>query len=252
MVSHFSSIGFDIESEGALLALSEQVAELSVSVPVAGGRYLHWEDPSGAALWLQLDEEGDLVGVHPHFSGSSRMRVGLQSKLTGPEDTRLDGAFRAWAAPETDDPETGAYPFVFDAPDAALHQPLVLPSRRTAQVATFAHDLDLFDSEAEHAASQSEGIRMSSRSIIPLGDFRGGDAPRSSRPAAHAVIVGHVIEAALRFNTLTGRPFWWALVDSFGGSFDLVADPTLIDRPFPPGGVVAGAFWLSGQLQRGP
>ena len=35
------------------------------------------------------------------------------------------------------------------------------------------------------------------------------------------LIPGLVIEAGERHNTVTGAPFWWALLDTVGGTFDV-------------------------------
>ena len=71
-----------------------------------------------------------------------------------------------------------------------------------------------------------------------------------SPPESHALIAGHVIEAAERRNAVTGQPFWWALLDTVGGSFDVVIDPELLSNPVHAGNVISGWFWLSGRLQK--
>jgi hypothetical protein len=81
-------------------------------------RYLRWTGSGGEELWLQLSPRRDLIGMNPHFSGASRVRVGIVNRVTRPSDTKLDGALQAWASPQGDSPEEGAYPFVFDVPDA--------------------------------------------------------------------------------------------------------------------------------------
>ena len=49
-------------------------------------------------------------------------------------------------------------------------------------------------------------------------------------------------------NAVTRQPFWWALVDTVGGTFDVVIDPALLSNPIRPGNVIAGWFWLSGRF----
>jgi hypothetical protein len=71
-------------------------------------------------------------------------------------------------------------------------------------------------------------------------------------PEPHALIAGHVVEADTRANAVSGAPFVWALVDSLGGTFDVVIDPELLPRMPRPGDVLAGWFWLSGRLLAGP
>ncbi len=69
-------------------------------------------------------------------------------------------------------------------------------------------------------------------------------------PESHALIAGEVVEAGERRNAVTDRPFWWALVDTVGGTFDVVIDPSLLSNPVRAGNVISGWFWLSGRLQR--
>ena len=61
---------------------------------------------------------------------------------------------------------------------------------------------------------------------------------------------GGVVEAEERRNTVTGRPFCWALVETVGGTFDVVIDPELLPDPPRAGSVLWGWFCLSGRLVR--
>ncbi|MGC4082208.1 MAG: hypothetical protein QM736_08915 [Vicinamibacterales bacterium] len=70
-------------------------------------------------------------------------------------------------------------------------------------------------------------------------------------PESHALISGVVVDAARQHNAVTGEPFWWALVDTLGGTFDVVINPELLDTPIEPGNVLSGWFWLSGRLRTG-
>ena len=54
----------------------------------------------------------------------------------------------------------------------------------------------------------------------------------------------------MRRNAVTGQPFCWALVDTVGGTFDVVIDPSLLSNPVHVGNVISGWFWLSGRLQK--
>ena len=47
---------------------------------------------------------------------------------------------------------------------------------------------------------------------------------------------------------LSEASFYWILVDTLGGLYDVVVDPTLIAEPPTIGNIVSGTFWLSGRL----
>jgi hypothetical protein len=47
---------------------------------------------------------------------------------------------------------------------------------------------------------------------------------------------------------VTGNRFWWALVDTLGGTYDVVIDPELLPDSPRAGNILSGWFWLSGRI----
>jgi len=246
MPSQFSTIGFSITSGEDLAAIASQVADKADRISTPPGEYLKWAPPSGEQLWLQISPEGDAMGMSAHFAGKSAVRVAVEARVARPAHTPLDGTFLAWANPPAGDAVGGDYPFAFDCPDAATHIDLALPVTVTAQVAAFAQQVSIFDSAAAFTSSQGSP----SRSFIPSGLVSPSGEPVSP-PESHALIAGHVLEADTRVNAVSGTAYWWALVDSLGGTFDVVIDPDLLPEPPKPGQVLSGWFWLSGRLITG-
>lgn len=252
MPSHFSTLGFDVQTQESFVALATQVATQTQPIPVRAGQYLRWVGGSGEELWLQTDEADDLVGMNPHFNGNSSVRVRLQARVGREGDTVLDGSFQGWADPEQEKPESGAYPLVFDLPDAATYFGLELPCIVEAQIAAFAHEVSSHASPDAYSSSQEDQqLKFASQSFIPSGMFQ-PDGAATEPPEAMAIFTGHVIEAGVRKNSLTGRPFFWALLDTLGGKYDVVIDPALLKQVPPAGGVLSGSFWLSGRLTSFP
>lgn len=107
MPSLLSAIGLPVTSRDEHLELANRVVDSCASFDASGGRYLHWSSPGGAELWLQVDNENNLLGMNPHFSGKSRVRVGLTNRLVRPDEAELDGAFHGWADPASDERESG-------------------------------------------------------------------------------------------------------------------------------------------------
>jgi hypothetical protein len=247
--SQFSAIGFTVSSGEDLAALASQVAGRAETIDADAGQYLKWAPPSGEQLWLQVKHNGDAMGMNPHFEGKSSVRVAVEARITRDAHTPLDGTFLAWANPPTGAATGGDYPFAFDCPDAATHDALTLPATLTAQVAAFAQQITVYQSQAAFDAAQiAQGLSFGSRSFIPSGLVSPSGEPVTP-PESHALIAGQVIEAAERRNTVTSQPFWWALVETVGGTFDVVIDPTLLSCPVSAGNVLSGWFWLSGRLQ---
>ena len=252
MPSQFSALGFHVTSGEDLAALASRVAERADTINVSEGQYLKWAPSSGEQLWLQVKRTGDAMGMNPHFAGPSSIRIAVEARVVRPGQTPLDGTFLAWANPPAGADTGGDYPFAFDCPDAATHEALELPAVVDAQVAAFAQQLTVHASKAAYEASQSaQGLAFPSRSFIPSGLLSPSGEPVSP-PESHALISGHVVEASERRNSVTGEPFWWALLDTVGGTFDVVIDPSLLDAPVQPGQVLSGWFWLSGRLRVAP
>jgi hypothetical protein len=254
MPSQFSSIGFTVSSGGDLAALASQVADKADRIVTAHGEYLRWAPPSGEQLWLQITSKGDAMGMNPHFAGQASMRIGVEARVARPAQTPLDGAFLAWANPPDGEAgqsraesRSGDYPFAFDCPDAARHLELPLPAVVTAQIAAFAQQVSLYESPGAYAASPDAQAARGTRSFIPSGLISPAGEPVIP-PESHALIAGHVVDASPRTNSVTGAHYWWALVDTVGGTFDVVIDPHLLLEQPRAGNVLSGWFWLSGRL----
>lgn len=249
MPSQFSAIGFHVTSGEDLAALATHVAERADTFDAGEGQYLRWAPPSGEQLWLQLTRSGDAMGMTPHFAGRSRLRVGLEARVTRQTQTPLDTAFLGWANPPAGAATGGDYPFAFDCPNGALHAGLELPAVVDVQMAAFAQQVTVYTSEASYRAAQdAQGLPFAPRSFIPSGLISPSGEPVSP-PESHALISGYVVETAEPRNSVTGQPFCWALVDTIGGTFDVVIDFELLEGPVATGNIVAGWFWLTGQLQ---
>jgi hypothetical protein len=252
MPSQFSAIGFDVSSGEDLAALASRVADRAETITVGADQYLKWAPPSGEQLWLQVKRNGDAMGMNPHFAGRASLRVAVESRVDRDSHTPLDGTFLGWANPPAGAAAGGDYPLAFDCPDAAAHAALSLPAVADAQIAAFAQQVSVYDSAAAYDASQAaQGLNFASKAFIPSG-LLSPDGRPVDPPEPHALFAGHVLDAAERRNTVTNRPFWWALVETIGGTFDVVIDPELLAAPVRPDNVLSGWFWLSGRLQPEP
>jgi len=247
MTSNFSAIGLPIASEEEMYALVNRVGPLAEELTAPSGAYFRWSDPSGAELWLQVNADNQLIGMNPHYAGRSAVRVGLTDRLPSVGPSELDGAFHGWADPAGDEPDTGCYPFVFDAPDYRLREALSLPAVTEVQIAAFAHEIAAFETVAAYEASQTGDLKFGSQSFIPSGLFTlGGES--TAPPKAAALFAGHVRAADEKINVLTGQAFYWALVETLGGTYDVVIDASLLPGVPAVGGVISGSFWLSGRI----
>ena len=153
----------------------------------------------------------------------------------------------AWAN-ASNEPDPGDYPIVFDCPNYATHLGLTFPVLTSVQIAAFAYTLQCFESvEAYKNFPTEEKHKLADQAFIPIGTFAPGGG-RLEPPESTALLTGHVLAAEQRANKLTGEYYWWALVDSYGAAYDIVADPTVVSGSLKRGAVVRGTFWLSGRL----
>jgi len=249
MPNHFTTIGLPVETEQDMLEVANGVVEDADVFEFEGGVILRWVSATGAALWILLDEDNNLIDVLPHFIGKSSFRVGLAGLLDRDEESPLTSTYQGWAEPADDDCESGTYPFVFDSPDVLGSSDITIPSIQTIQLAAFAYEIEVYESEEAYVDSQSAETKMATRSFIPSGMFSIGDdrIEQQESPTAMGLLTGHILETQILHNDLTGRIFYWALVDSYGGQFDVVIDPEILgQRELRVGGILAGSFWLSG------
>jgi hypothetical protein len=248
-MSNLSNIGFPAQTGkdyGQLIAL---VATDGEKIPSEKGVYLKYTDPSGAELYCQINKKNEILGMNPHYNGKSKFPVSLTSKVERSESA-LDGAFHAWAAPvKKDDPESGAYPFVFDLPDFYTLPAFNFPHYTDIQLAAFAqNEFELFSSEEAFTESRKEGIKFGSKSFISIGLFSNKEDNVS--PEAYALLNGIIIEWERKTNKNTGKDFYWLLTETLGGVIDVIADPSLIKKEPEKGWIVSGEFWLSGRIIR--
>ena len=237
-----------VSDQSDLDSFANRLIHSAVPVEVDGGRYLEWTSQSGAQLIWQQESSGRLIDVNPHYAGSSRLRLGLTGITVGNLGSPMDGQIEGSLAPETDDPESGLFPVVFDCPDVLALGEVPLPAIVDVQVAAFAHEVETWPSVEDYRRKYTDGIRYASQSFVHIG-LIGPDGPPAT-PEAYAMLTGHVTATDRKSNELTGSAFIWAELESLPGSFDVVIDPELLAETEPPqvGGVLDGLFWLSGRI----
>ncbi len=248
MPSHMSDIGFPMEREEDYRQLATLALEKGEALETANGVYVKWSPDEQVELWVLMDQDETIVGLSPHFSGSARMRVALTERVSRPDGGALEGAFRGWADPRGDHPESGDYQFVFDVPDYDLNRAVALPSVLDVQLAAFAHELEAYESNEAYKTAQGDvGKKIAPESFLPVGLW----TPRGELvdvPEAYAILTGHVLETSIITNPITDSDFCWARIRTLGGELDMVADPLMLNGFLVKGGIISGSFWLSGRL----
>jgi len=248
MPDHFSAIGIPISSLEDLQLEISKAAVSATMIKCKKGHYLRWTSKQGAELWIQQDHHNNLVGATPFFQGKARMTVALTKEISRKTDTPLEGAIYGWAGPENDNPESGAYPFVFDLVDKGVYEPFDFPFTSQVQLCAFTHDLNIYNSEEEYNNSQ-EDIKFATESFVPSSLLEIVDTKFDSTGST-ALFSGHVLEASELINPLTNNHYHWMYVKTLGGEIDVVSELSMLPNPVTIGGVIRGAFWLCGRIMQ--
>lgn len=213
-----------------------------------GGGYRRWRGTDGEEVWFHFNTAGISVGVTPFFTGSTSLRVAVIERIHKADDSPLDGAFYGWANPPEGIADAGDYPFAFDTPDFFTYEDLPIPGIVEAHITGFAHDSLVFDSiEAFHEAKARGKVSFSPQTFVPHNRFDSSEDHKDP-PESMAYINGFVVDASLRTNCFSELDYYWVLVETFGGRFDIVVDQTRLPSLPKAGDILATYCWLCGRL----
>ncbi len=278
MTDHFSIIGFQTSSSEELASLIGGLPEdRAESLECRPGYYYRWHTEAGSELWIHMqkarrDSAGaesagaedtlSIVGVTPFFAGEGRIPIRAIAIKRRPLDNAFEGAIFAEIEPGEEMHECTTVA-LFDVVDFACLANRVAPFNSDAQITAFAHDIAAFDDEAAFTRAQKDQeVRFSPKSFFasglftPLDDqsdqpvFHDPDQPGFNAPS-RAFLSGVVQRSEIRTNPVTGQDFCWALVETLGGTIDVVAHRSQLagsDQPLNPKMIVQGEFWLCGRL----
>ena len=257
MPGHFDSIGFPAGDEHELdpwiqraIKEGDQIEVIGVE-PGWGGRYVCWSPGHGVQIWVNVNEKGEVQGFDPHYAGRGRAHITIERSYDYDTAPPTGGVF-AWVAIGTPE-ETKAG---FDLPAFARFYDMGCDYDGNAlvQVAAFAHGAEAYPSVESYLTAmeavneENPDLAFEVESFLPIGYFD----PDGQIPPATARLSGIILEASRVKNPATGREFHAVLVKTVGMTVDVVADDEQLSGEPAPGGVLAGAFWLSALPAEGP
>ena len=259
---HYSSIGYDLQKyisenkDNPSLGLAKFYTfygddPATVHYPVANDLVSLSATPCGAELWAAAKYNDQLkanesLGFVPHFFGSSRIALKVEERN---ED---DSECNAWLNANADGSlRVGSLEFnclvgslEFNCPNYLLYKKILKDRPNViVQMAAFAEEIETYDSVEKYYEEQLKlPFKTSSKSFGHLSVFE-------PEKTCKAVLSGHVLETELKVNEKTGESFYWALIDTLHGQMDVVVDHYCYEiNPPKVGGVIYGAFWLSGRI----
>ncbi len=246
-MSHLSDIGFGFNSPEEFLQFVHTVVNLDSNTGFVGpnGHYLLWTVGEGIELWIHGNKDLQLNGCGIHYRGEGSMRMHVtQTFLSG--GTPLHGCLYGWLNPsDENNPYSGDYPFAASVPNFDyVAEPLLINPMVTVQIAAFV--------EKELRCYMSDGAYLSveGRSATPSDVFKpewGPDDPPGN-PTAQALCGGRILKVELKTNPTTNLDFWHLVVQTHGGTIDMVADPEVLRGKPVVGGICQASCWLSASV----
>lgn len=247
MADHLAALGIGSDSQEER---QDQVRRiLGSSKPHSkreGSTTLRWTDPSGAELWIYVDETGAMKAVQPHFAGGTRIRLEIQDVLHREEISPFDGGFIGLTETGGVNPTLGGgFPMVFDAPDFPDVQEVPLTAKHDVELAAFAVELNAYPTEEAFKEAQPEMKPLELPAFIPAGLV---GITQGETPTAHALMVGTLLEVSELMNELTGRSFHRILMETPAGPMDLIVEPDLMPEAPEKGTILQVGAWISGRI----
>ncbi len=249
-MSHLSDIGFIVQSPEDFGVIMHTALINGKSYLGKGCEYKLWKIDSGVEIWVSqtrgLFKRKSEPGFHPHFVGKTRNLVKIKKIIIYNPTYPTQGEYLVWANQSADKVKEGAqeYPYVFESPDfllnSAKEDELV-----NVQITAFAEEFYAFDNVDEY--QKGENHMLAPQAFIPSGTFK-PDGEEINPPEARAVLTGIVKEVHDSLNLHTGNHFIWLIVESLDANYDVVVDPSLLNKVPKIGGVIFGSFWLSGKI----
>ena len=242
-MSHWKAIGFDM-SGSEFQRLIRRVSKDGTFYDTPAGTYLRWSPGVGVELWIQANLEREIIGCNPHFCGEGVMRIAVTESFHS-LTSNLEGRFVGWAEPKDEkNPSTGLFVMTAEMPDFTLSEPSLFKNPLVSfQIAGFAEEIAHFPTEKAFATS----VFARTMSVPTFQQSLETDEDGSVSLAA---LTGYVRKSELRINPLTEQPFYVFLLETLGGTIDVVAPCDFFAELPEVDSILAGQFWLSARAQK--
>ncbi|WP_254624125.1 hypothetical protein [Myxococcus sp. CA033] len=250
MANHFACIGIHANDKVAFGRVMDSLLEHTT---VAGTTRDHelkvWSDTSGASYSFVFNHSHKAQCAIPSFRAESRLRV-RATDFALHESCRLCDPLKA----EMVDSEGHVlYPFATQLDDLALVRERIRPGM-VLELApcAFAESLQAWPDEAAYLTSRKPGKALRGSKLFipnPASLLSKSSTPPPVEPRAY--FAGQVEAADVRTNGVTGHQFQYALVRTYGGTYDVLAAADEATPQLRPGNIVRGTFWLVASVTAG-
>ena len=264
MSTRLHALGFPEHWTPELLALIETLAATkSRLVGAAKGNYRVWRSTNGAELWFHYPQRSPRfadrksaggganspaslrpVSVTPFHRGLSSCPIKVGRYLTLERSNPLEGSCMAWLPPTG--PNSQEQVIVLELAPYGLQPQLPPPYQTTAQIVCFAHAVWAYPDSAAYSRATPAGRHIAIGAFNPVTE---ADVPEvkltySSSPITLGLATGIVRRAIRNTNPETNEPYYWLLLETRRGTFDVVANPAQVSGDISEGNIaqVCGSF----------
>lgn len=247
MADHLAALGIGSESQEERQNQVRRILQSSKPHSQrADGMTLRWKDPSGAELWIYVDDTGAMKSVQPHFAGGARHALEIQDVIPRENISPFDGGFLGLTRTGGTNPALGGgFPVIFDAPDFPDVREAILTASHEVELAAFAVELNAYESEEAFKEAQPEMAPLDIPAFIPAGLM---GMTQGDTPTAHSLMVGELLDWTRVTNELTGLPFFRLLLATPAGPMDLIVEPDMMPSGVEKGMIVQAGAWMSGRI----
>jgi len=259
MSTRLHALGFPaswtLQAAQQLEALAEGKAR---TVQAPKGHYRLWRTQAGAELWFHCPRRDParrgaptpapsghrLTAVTPFHRGLSSCSVRIGRVLTFDRSNPLEGSCLAWLPPAAVGGREQV--IVLELAPFALQPLKPTPFNTIAQIACFAHAVWAFPDVATYSTSTPRNRRIMAGAFSPITETDVPEVRLSYRhsPVTLGLATGLVKRSIRHTNPVTGDPYYWMLLETRRGTFDVLANPASVTGDISEGQVaqVCGSF----------
>ena len=239
MSDHFQTLGFPVHDVDTFSLVASHALQEGSKIPFDSGVLTCWELGEGLELWVESDDQGNLMALRPSFLGQSELEVEFKERFS-PEICSYYGIIQ-----EKD--------IIFELADYPRQGSLSLPSQQKIRLSALSHGLKVFKNQEEYRASplrkppQAADTSPEGYYFVCPELFEKADQ-FVSEPSAVCCFSGSVLDSELRVNSAFSTSYHWIFVETLLGELDVLAEASAFPEPLEEGQYIDGVFWLSGRL----
>lgn len=266
MSTRLHALGFPAAWTAKTAQLLEGLmASKSRRIETAKGSYRLWRSPQGAELWFhapdrpiarrpaasasvagaaQAEVQRGSLTVTPFHRGLSNCRLKVGRVMTLDRANPLEGSVMGWLP--ADKAGGREQVMVIELAPFALSPLRAPPFTTNAQILCAAHAVWAYPSATGYSQMTPGNRRIQFGACTPITESDVPEVKLNYRqsPITLGLATGIVKRSIRHLNPATGEPYYWLLLETRRGSFDVIANPAVVSGDISEGHVaqVCGSF----------